>query len=161
MQRDIITILGPPVKNNASVHMAIAGVFREEVLGITDITGLHIYIVYNSLTLETIKNMKKNGGNALVLTLKMAHLQVSRGRVPHFHESLLAKTRNSSHQYQSPLEPFERHTTDGRFHEEINFSFSAGSSGNQSAPSISLPEPRIRGTGCVHRLWRAKSEKTS
>lgn len=53
------------VKNNATVHLAITDIFREEVPTISNITNLQVYIVYNPLTLETIGKMRKRGGNAL------------------------------------------------------------------------------------------------
>ena len=53
------------VKNDATVHSALADVFCEEVFSIQKAAGLQIYIVYNPLTVETLRKMQTRGGNAL------------------------------------------------------------------------------------------------
>ena len=53
------------VKNHATVHLALADAFCEEVFSIQKTAGLQIYIVYNPLTVETLRKMQTRGGNAL------------------------------------------------------------------------------------------------
>jgi len=53
------------VKSDVRVFMAIAEVFKEEVAKITDVRDLQVYIVFNPLTVETIRMMGRRGGNAL------------------------------------------------------------------------------------------------
>jgi hypothetical protein len=53
------------VKNNVEVFMAVADIFQEEVVKISDVAGLQVYIVYNPLTVPTIEKMRRRGGNAL------------------------------------------------------------------------------------------------
>jgi FAD/FMN-containing dehydrogenase len=55
------------VRNNAEILMAVAEIFKEEVEPIKDEPNLQVYIVYNPLTRNALRQMKKRGGNALGL----------------------------------------------------------------------------------------------
>ena len=58
------------VKNHAKIHLALAGIFCEEVVSIQRAAGLQVYIVYNPLTVETLQKMQTRGGNALGIKLE-------------------------------------------------------------------------------------------
>jgi hypothetical protein len=53
------------VKNDARAFLSLASVFFEELLYIQKSDGLRVNIVYNPLTIETIRRMHTRGGNAL------------------------------------------------------------------------------------------------
>ncbi|KAI9752324.1 MAG: hypothetical protein M4579_005667 [Chaenotheca gracillima] len=55
------------VKSNAEVNAEIAAVFCDEVGAIANASGLQIYIVYNPLSVSTVQQMQRRGGNALGL----------------------------------------------------------------------------------------------
>ena len=54
-------------KNDVETSLAVAQIFKEEVVSIKSAEGLQVYIVYNPLTVGTILAMSKRGGNALGL----------------------------------------------------------------------------------------------
>ena len=56
------------VRSNAQVSIALARIFQQEVDLIRDTAGLQVYIVYNPLTLNAMRQMMKRGGNALGLS---------------------------------------------------------------------------------------------
>jgi hypothetical protein len=53
------------VRSNAAASMALADVFMQEVESIKREPGLQIYIVYNPVTHNALRQMKQRGGNAL------------------------------------------------------------------------------------------------
>jgi len=53
------------VKSNPEMHVRIAEIFQDEASRIVDCRGIKVYIVYNPVTVETIKKMKTRGGNTL------------------------------------------------------------------------------------------------
>jgi hypothetical protein len=56
------------VRSNATVSMAMAHIFMEEVEWIKKEEDLQVYIVYNPVTRNALRKMKRRGGNALGLT---------------------------------------------------------------------------------------------
>jgi hypothetical protein len=56
------------VRSNANVSMALAEIFQDEVDAIKEEPDLQVYIVYNPLTRNALRQMKQRGGNALGLT---------------------------------------------------------------------------------------------
>ena len=55
------------INNSAQLCEALARIFQEEVELIKHTDGLHVYIVYNPLTLNAMQHMGNRGGNALGL----------------------------------------------------------------------------------------------
>ena len=87
------------VKNNVGVFIAIAAIFEDEVLHIKEALGLQVNMVYNPLTLSTIKQMSRRGGNALGIRPGHGPLTSELIRLSHSHLSDIC-----SCEYQSPLE---------------------------------------------------------
>jgi hypothetical protein len=56
------------VRNDAQLYESMAIIFQEEVKIIQRTEDLQVNIVYNPLTLNTLRQMKKRGGNALGLS---------------------------------------------------------------------------------------------
>jgi hypothetical protein len=56
------------VINEAQLCESMARIFQEEVKIIQSMEDLQVNIVYNPLTLNTLRQMKKCGGNALGLS---------------------------------------------------------------------------------------------
>ncbi|KAK9784142.1 putative Bifunctional solanapyrone synthase [Seiridium cardinale] len=55
------------IRSNPGLSQRIAVIFQEEVQNILDVAGVKAYIVYNPLTVDTMRQMKRRGGNTLGL----------------------------------------------------------------------------------------------
>lgn len=103
------------LQSNALLNQLIANIFFDEVEHIKDATGLHIYIVYNPITLSTMQQMKRRGGNALGLSASTGPLT---SKVPNLHRSKCTKN-DYSFEYKPPLGPRTRYATNAFIHRQF------------------------------------------
>lgn len=99
------------VHSKAEVSLALAQIFREEAQAIKGAEGLHVFIVYNPLTLETLMHMQKRGGNALGLAPEDGPLTSEFGA-----RQSMPNTDKSSREHQFALERFQIYTANDRLH---------------------------------------------